>query len=151
METRSAGLLSHMYRISKYSYIAIHRQSQYARDMAGHPTLSDEALELVSRRFRALADANRLRILNLLMAGELGVGELVERSGLEQPVVSRHLAVLRREAVVARRAEGNRGYYRVEDPTVVKLCELVCGGLAQRLSGELEALPEAEAWRGSGI
>ena len=113
--------------------------------------MTDEALELVAARFRVLADPARLRLLNLLMEGERSVGALAEATELEQPVVSRHLAVLRREGVVARRAEGNRGFYRINDASVVQLCELVCGGLADRLTGHLEALPDANYWKGMGI
>lgn len=116
-----------------------------------HPILSNEALELVSARFRVLADPSRLRILNTLMQGECSVGALAERTGLEQPSVSRHLGVLRREGILVRRSEGNRGYYRIDDPTVIKLCAVVCGGLADRLSEDLDALPDAAAWRGAGI
>ena len=106
-----------------------------------HPLLSDEALELVAARFRALSDPKRLRILNLLMQGEHSVQELVEAAGLEQPSVSRHLAQLRREGVVQRRAEGNRAIYRIHDSTVIELCGIVCGGLAEHFSEGLDALP----------
>ncbi|MDP6980240.1 MAG: metalloregulator ArsR/SmtB family transcription factor [Myxococcota bacterium] len=106
-----------------------------------HPVLSEEALRLVATRFRALSDPTRLRILNLLMQGESGVQELVEASGLEQPNVSRHLSLLRREGIVERRAEGNRALYSIQDPTIVELCEIVCGGLSGRLMETLEALP----------
>lgn len=104
--------------------------------------LSDEALELVAARFRALSDAKRLRILNLLMQGESSVQDLAQTAGLEQPTVSRHLAQLRREGVVQRRAEGNRAIYRIHDPSVIEICEIVCGGLAEHFSEGLEALPE---------
>ena len=106
-----------------------------------HPILSDEALRLVAARFRALSDPSRLRILNRLMQGESSVQELVEATGFEQPNVSRHLSVLRREGVVARRADGNRALYSILDPTIVELCEIVCGGLTGRLMETLEALP----------
>ena len=115
------------------------------------PVLTDEALEMVSARFRALSDPTRLRLLNLLMEGERTVGELAEAAELDQPVASRQLAVLRRDGIVARRAEGNRGYYRINDATVVQLCEVVCGGLADKLSDDLDALPAADAWRGMNI
>ncbi|MEN8158732.1 MAG: metalloregulator ArsR/SmtB family transcription factor [Myxococcota bacterium] len=107
----------------------------------GHPLLSEPALRLVAGRFGALSDPSRLRLLNLLMQGEKSVQELVEASGFEQPNVSRHLALLRREGIVARRAEGNRALYSIQDPTIVELCEIVCGGLAGRLTETLEALP----------
>jgi DNA-binding transcriptional ArsR family regulator len=108
---------------------------------AAHPILSDEALRLVASRFRALGDPSRLRILNLLMQGESGVQALVEATGLEQPNVSRHLSVLRREGVVERRSNGNRALYRIQDPTIVRVCEIVCGGLTGRLMETLEAMP----------
>ena len=106
-----------------------------------HPILSDEALGLVTRRFRALSDPSRLRILHLLMQGERGVQELVGATGFEQPNVSRHLSLLRREGIVERRAEGNRALYRIRDPTIVQLCEIVCGGLTGQLTETLESLP----------
>ena len=106
-----------------------------------HAVLTDEALELVAARFRALSDPKRLRILNLLMQGESSVQDLADTAGLEQPSVSRHLAQLRREGIVHRRAEGNRAIYRIHDSTVVEICEIVCGGLAVRFCEGLEALP----------
>ena len=114
-----------------------------------HPVLTDEALELVAARFRALGDPKRLRILNLLTQGESSVQDLVDAAGLAQPVVSRHLAQLRREGIVQRRAEGNRAIYRIHDVSVIEVCEIVCGGLAEHFSEGLEALP-VQAVRGGG-
>lgn len=122
-----------------------------ARAKRPRPFLSEEATRLVAERFRALADANRLRLLSVLMEGERSVGDLVADVGLEQPTVSRHLAVLRRQGIVARRTEANRAYYRIVDPTVITLCEVVCGGLAERLASGLDELPSPKAWRGTGI
>ena len=100
---------------------------------------------------RLLSDPTRLRVLNTLMQGESSVQELVDATGLEQPNVSRHLSVLRREGVVERRAEGNRALYSIHDPTIVQLCEIVCGGLAGTLGDDLDSLPTAKEWKGSGI
>jgi DNA-binding transcriptional ArsR family regulator len=122
-----------------------------AKKRVRHPILSGQALELLSGRFRALGDPTRLRILNTLMQGECCVGDLVESTGLEQPCVSRHLIVLRREGILSRRAEGNRAYYSIEDSTVTRLFGLVCSGLSERLSENLGALPDARGWRGAGI
>jgi DNA-binding transcriptional ArsR family regulator len=105
--------------------------------------LSDEALELVAARFRLLGDASRLRLLRALMDGEHSVQELVEASGLSQTNVSRHLGLMRREGVVARRAEGNRAVYSIADPTLRRLCRTVCGGLSNRIAGDLDALQGA--------
>jgi DNA-binding transcriptional ArsR family regulator len=101
------------------------------------PPLPDAALPLVAARFRALGDPARLRILSRLMAGERSVGQLMEETGLSQTNLSRHLGVLRREGLVERRPEGNRALYRILDPSMVRVCELVCGSLAERLAGDL--------------
>ncbi len=105
-----------------------------------HPLLTDEALELVSARFRVLGDASRLRLLNLLMQGETSVQDLVETSGLSQTNVSRHLGLLRRDGLVTRTRVGNRALYRIADPSVEKLCRLVCGGISDQLAGGLDTM-----------
>ena len=122
-----------------------------ARKRVQHPVLSEQALDMLSARFRALGDPTRLRIINILMQGECCVSDLVESTGLEQPCVSRHLIMLRREGILARRAEGNRAYYSIEDSTVTRLFGLVCAGLSERLAEELDALPDGRGWRGAGI
>ncbi len=106
-----------------------------------HPLLSEPAAALVAARFRALADASRIRLLNRLMRGERAVQELVGDTGLSQPNVSRHLGKLRDEGIVERRTEGARVLYRIADPTVIALCEIVCGGLTERAARTLRALP----------
>src|SRR5215213_3719120 len=76
--------------------------------------LKNEAqLELL---FKALADRTRLRLLNLMSAGEVCVCFLVEVLGASQPKISRHLAYLRRAGVVAARREGKWMHYRVNTP-----------------------------------
>ena len=62
---------------------------------------------------RAFGEETRLRILRLVSARELAVGELVEALGAPQARVSRHLAVLRRAELVTARREGNCLYYRM--------------------------------------
>ncbi|MCA1622061.1 MAG: metalloregulator ArsR/SmtB family transcription factor [Acidobacteria bacterium] len=66
--------------------------------------------------FRALADRTRLRLLNLMAAGEVCVCFFVEVLGESQPKISRHLAYLRRAGVVAARREGKWMHYRVATP-----------------------------------
>jgi DNA-binding transcriptional ArsR family regulator len=105
----------------------------------------------VAARFRALADPTRLRLLNLRWAGERAVGVLAVAAARAQPIGARLLAVLRRDGIVARRAAGNKGFYRINDATLVQLCEVVCGGLAETLADGLEALPDAAMWRGMNI
>lgn len=103
------------------------------------PGLPGGALERVAARFRVLGDPSRLRLLDRLMAGERSVGELEAETGLSQANVSRHLSLLRREGLVARRSEGNRALYRIADESIGALCDLVCGSLSERLAEELDA------------
>ncbi len=63
--------------------------------------------------FRAFSDHTRLRILNLLSAGEVCVCDLVTVLGMSQPKVSRHLAYLRRAGLVKARREGLWMHYRL--------------------------------------
>jgi len=62
-------------------------------------------------KFRAFSDQTRLRILHLLQAGELCVGDLVEIIDVPQPTASRHLAYLRRAELVVTRKDGQWTYY----------------------------------------
>jgi ArsR family transcriptional regulator len=65
----------------------------------------------LDRLFRAFADRTRRRILKLLGGGELCVGDLVAILRVPQSRASRHLAVLRRAALVRRRESGLWSFY----------------------------------------
>ena len=98
-----------------------------------HP-IPDDLAELIARRFRAIGEPMRVRILDLLRDGELSVNALAERLDAGQQNVSKHLSVLAETGIVARRKEGNHVYYRVADEGVFALCEQVCGSLQSQLS-----------------
>src|SRR5581483_9243473 len=66
--------------------------------------------------FKALADANRLRILNLLLHGELCVCDIQFVLQASQPNVSRHLAYLKNSGLVLDRRDGFRIFYRIAEP-----------------------------------
>ena len=78
--------------------------------MAPNPTTTDA--------FNAVADTSRRQVLDALAVGEATVGELVERLGLSQPQVSKHLAVLRAVDLVLVRAEGRYRFYRLNGPAL---------------------------------
>ena len=63
--------------------------------------------------FKALADATRLRILGLLLAGEVCVCDIHESLKIPQSKASRHLAYLRRSGLVETRREGLWIHYRM--------------------------------------
>ena len=67
---------------------------------------------------RSLASRHRLMILCSLLDGEVSVGELGKRLPLTQSNLSRHLATLREEGLVATRREGTVIHYRIDSPRV---------------------------------
>src|SRR5665213_1707493 len=99
-----------------------------------HP-LPEDLAELIARRFRALGDPMRVRILDLLREGERSVNELAAQLGAGQQNVSKHLALLADSGMVARRKQGNHVYYRIADEGVFALCDQVCGSLHAQLAG----------------
>lgn len=64
--------------------------------------------------FNAVAEPRRRQILDVLAGGERSVSELVERLGLAQPLVSKHLAVLREVGLVRVREAGRQRLYRLD-------------------------------------
>jgi ArsR family transcriptional regulator len=91
------------------------------------PTVTDAAAgdlqAFKAAFFRALAHPVRIRILELLVQGEMSVQQLQEVVGVEQPVVSQQLAVLRNNNIVASRKEGVTVRYSVRDPLIAQLLE----------------------------
>lgn len=97
-----------------------------------HP-LPDDLAELIARRFRALSEPSRVKLLDRLRDGEQSVNDLAAQLAAGQQNVSKHLGVLADAGIVARRKDGNHVYYRIVDDGVLGLCEQVCGSLEQRL------------------
>jgi DNA-binding transcriptional ArsR family regulator len=109
-----------------------------------HP-LPDDLVGLIAERFRALSEPTRIKLLDRLREGEATVLDLSEAIGTTQQNVSKHLGVLNRAGIVARRKQGNFVYYSIADVGVFGLCETVCGSLQQRV----EALREVVAGAGA--
>ena len=68
-----------------------------------------------ARRLKALADAYRWSVVDLLMDKPRTVAELLEQLGLEQSLLSHHLSILRREGIVESRREGKKVRYRLSE------------------------------------
>ena len=96
--------------------------------------LDDRALEHVAEFFRAFSVPLRLKILNTLRGGERNVGELTEELASSQANISKHLAVLAQSGLIARTLRGTSAYYRIIDPRIFQLCDIVCGQIGQHLS-----------------
>jgi DNA-binding transcriptional ArsR family regulator len=100
--------------------------------------------------FNAVAEPRRRQILDLLAGGELPVNDLVERLGLAQPVVSKHLRVLREVGLVDVREEGRQRMYRLNGGPLkpihdwIKNYERLWTGRFARLDTVLDELKETE-------
>jgi DNA-binding transcriptional ArsR family regulator len=110
--------------------------------------------------FNAVAEPRRREILDLLVGGERPVGDMVGQLGMSQPLVSKHLRVLREVGAVEVREEGRRRLYRLNAEALRPIHDWVSGyerfwsGRFGRLDAVLEDLKRQErSWgedRGGG-
>lgn len=100
--------------------------------------LPPAALEYVAQYFRTLSEPTRLHILSVLEDKELSVGEIAEAVDSSVANVSRHLAQMAQRGLVARSQEGSSVLYRIADPAVQQLCDLVCNSIARRFDQAAE-------------
>src|SRR3954469_23845991 len=110
--------------------------------------------------FDVVADATRRDLLQVLLSryvspdserGEISVGEIVEKLGISQPTVSKHLKVLRDHGLVSVREEGQHRYYRLDPAPLGELQSWLApfgGGAAGSAAAEDgdEASPVYVAW-----
>ena len=93
--------------------------------------IPEDLAALIAARFAALAEPNRVRILDTLQReGELSVSEIAERLDAGYANVAKHLSLLHRERIVSRSKDGTRAVYRITDPSIARLCDEVCGAIA---------------------
>lgn len=102
--------------------------------------LSEEGLILTAKRFKALGDPKRLKLMMELSQGERSVGSLVDDTGISQANVSRHLQTLAAVGILVRRKHGASVYYRVADPGIFEFCAAMCGGLRKHLTQQARAM-----------
>ncbi len=105
--------------------------------------------------FNAIAEPRRRQILDALAAGELAVNDLVERTGMNQPQVSKHLRVLREVGAVEVREQGRQRLYRLNGQALkpvhdwVKEYERTWSDRFEALDVVLEELKSKEQGDGS--
>lgn len=71
----------------------------------------------------ALAEPNRLQIIELLRVGPLTVGEIADRLHLRQPQASKHLKILSEAGLVEVRVDANRRIYRLRPEPLMEMDE----------------------------
>lgn len=114
--------------------------------------MSDEALEIIAARFRALGEPSRLKLIRALLGGEKSVGQLTELTALTQANTSRHLQNLTEAGILGRRKEGLSVIYFIADESIPNLCQHVCGVIHRRHASHAESLrPSAGAGPGATL
>lgn len=71
--------------------------------------------------FQTLSDANRLKIIKYINNSERSVTQIVEETGLSQPLVSHHLRTLRERRILETTRNGPFIYYRLKDKRLLKI------------------------------
>jgi DNA-binding transcriptional ArsR family regulator len=109
---------------------------------------SRELQTLKADFFRSLAHPLRIRILEVLAAhGERTVGQLQEALGVEQPIVSQHLAKLRASGAVETKRVGTTAAYALANPLTAELLRSAKQILSRRLTGAQTLLRELRSTR----
>lgn len=105
---------------------------------AGHEPIHVVKADL----FRVLGHPARVRILELLRDGEMGVGALTSALGLDPSGTSQHLGVMRRAGILESRREGTSVFYRARDERVFELLDVARALLTSSLEATQALLQE---------
>jgi|KBSMisStandDraft_5_1062788.scaffolds.fasta_scaffold1014336_2 DNA-binding transcriptional ArsR family regulator len=103
---------------------------------------STELQTLKAQFFKSLAHPIRIRILEILVRGEVKVQDLQKALDLDQPIVSQQLARLRSSGIVVTRKEGTTTFYAVSDPMLGDLLQVARTILNRQLVGVRSLLRE---------
>jgi DNA-binding transcriptional ArsR family regulator len=98
--------------------------------------------EFKAQIFQALAHPTRIAVVEALRNGEQGAGTLLAKLQVEQANLSQHLAILRAKQVVVARKAGNQVYYRLRDPVLTRVLDLLREYFYSQLSGTAALLAE---------
>src|SRR5215813_11038945 len=104
-----------------------------------HRAFKTEINEQFARIAKAIANPHRLEMVDLLAQGERSVEELSKETALSVANTSQHLQALREAHLVTTRKDGLRVYYRLADPDVYRLVQVI-RELAERQLAEIERI-----------
>jgi len=83
----------------------------------------DNEIRFKAKIFRALSDPIRLKILIFLRDGEKCVCEIFPHVAIIQPVVSRHLKILKDSGIIRDKKDGTRRLYSITDPQIFQIID----------------------------
>lgn len=88
-------------------------------------SLSHKELDQVSQTLRAIAHPNRLLIIKLLSRNKkMSVGEICEKTGFAQPLVSHHLLDMHSKGILRLEREGRNAYYSLPDNHTLRIIKI---------------------------
>ncbi|MGD9368934.1 MAG: metalloregulator ArsR/SmtB family transcription factor [Desulfobacteraceae bacterium] len=109
-------------------------------------------MENIEQKLKILGDANRFKIINLLLGHDLCVGALAQHLGISKPAISQHLQILRKAGLVRGEKRGYWTHYMVERDVLKQMAETLanmaqqpahaCGDSPCDLIRELKEKPE---------
>lgn len=87
--------------------------------------------------FKALSDPVRLQILDFLRDGEKCVCEIIPHVGLIQPVVSRHLKILKDSGILRDKKDGNRRLYSITEQQIFQIIDGITPELVEAYTNRM--------------
>ena len=102
------------------------------------PSQIENETRFKSKIFYTLSDTIRLDILEFLRDGEKCVCEIVPQLNLIQPLVSRHLKILKETGLIRCRKEGTKRLYSIVDPKIFTVIDNITPKLSQVLKAEIQ-------------
>ena len=100
-------------------------------------TKADNQIRFKSTVFHALADPIRMEIVTYLRNGEKCVCEIVPHLNLIQPLVSRHLKILKDVGIVRCRKDGTKRMYSIVDQKIYNVTDALSSELVDTLKKEV--------------
>ena len=88
-----------------------------------HARIDFSQVNLVSDQLKVLSNPDRLKILCVLVEGEMSVQQIETSTDIHQPTLSQQLTVLRKADMVSTRREGKQIFYQLSDPKVLTLMQ----------------------------
>ena len=97
----------------------------------------DGVFQAVASYFSVLSEPMRLQIMHAICEKEKTVSQIVMELGATQTNISRHLNLMHRHGVLARRKEGSQIYYHVADAAMIEICRGVCNRIAGQMGEKM--------------
>jgi ArsR family transcriptional regulator len=111
--------------------------------------VNDHLINLHADLCKTFTSPARLKIIDELRTGEKSVSELAQATGLNQPNVSQHLAVLRSKKIVVSRKVGNNIYYAISNRKIFEAFDIVLDVIFEQLSDSNEMAIKLKASAGA--